>query len=199
MIEDERLVGAVRDHRVSPTCQKIERITLVIDPRHRLVIDALALEHGRDLIAARSVHEPPAAQIRYACDVRPARHQDDDRRVLEDGCQHDEPATKLPFAKDTGAADTEIGLAAGNLFGDVDSGTALADRDVEPSVAVEPSFKGRVVAGELKLVFPFQLQRNLIERCGRTQCKQDYANDQDFPTSVKLGHGPIVVPGAKPQ
>ena len=37
----------------------------------------------------------------------------------------------------------------------------------EAGVAVDAFLKGRVIAGELKLVFPFELQRDLVQRPGR--------------------------------
>ena len=89
LIKDERLVGAVRDHCVGPAGQEIARVAIVSDARQSLIVDPFARKHGSDLIAARRVHERTAAQIRYAADIRSARNQDDDRRVLKDGCQHD--------------------------------------------------------------------------------------------------------------
>src|SRR5207244_442467 len=87
-----------------------------------------------------------------------ARDQDDGGRTLENGGQHDQPAAGGPFAQHVGAAGAEIRLAAGNGFGDVDVRTAFTDGNVETGVAVEALFKRSVVAGELELVFPFELQ-----------------------------------------
>jgi hypothetical protein len=39
-----------------------------------------------------------AAQIRHVADIRPARDQNDGRRTLEDGGQHDQPAARRSFA-----------------------------------------------------------------------------------------------------
>src|SRR6202035_5384472 len=128
------------------------------------------------------VHERTAAQIRHAADVRPARNQNDGRGTSEDGGQHDQPAAHRPFAQNAGAADAEIRLAAGNRFGDIDTGTAFANGNVEARVAVETLLKRRVVASELKLVLPFELQRYRIERSGRMRCQQDQAGRHDQPS-----------------
>jgi hypothetical protein len=79
----------------------------------------------------------------------------------------------------TGAADSEIRFAAGNRFGDIDIGTALADGDVETGVAMETLLERRVVASELELMLPFELQRYLIQRGGRMRCQQDQASGHD--------------------
>ncbi|MGY4317602.1 hypothetical protein ACVWW1_006929 [Bradyrhizobium sp. JR3.5] len=67
-------------------------------------------------------------------------------------------------------------MAAGNRFGGVDIGTALADRHVETGVAVKALLDGCIVASELKLVLPFELQGHRIERNGRIRCEQEQAN-----------------------
>jgi hypothetical protein len=99
--------------------------------------------------------------------------------VLEDGGQNDQPAAQSPLPQNAGAADAEIRTAAGNRLSDVDAGTALADSDVETSVAIETLLKRCILAGKLKLVFPFELHRYLIERrqdaAPRMRCRQDQA------------------------
>jgi len=48
--------------------------------------------------------------------------------------------------------------------------------DVETRVAVEALFKCLVIASELKLMLPFELQGHCIERGGRTRCQQEQAS-----------------------
>src|SRR5580704_3857446 len=96
--------------------------------------------------------------------------------MLEDRGQHDQPPAHRPFAKDAGAADAKIRLAAGDRFGDLNTGTTLADGDVETGLAVETLLKRRVVAGKLELMLPFELQGYRIERCGRMRCQHDEAS-----------------------
>jgi hypothetical protein len=70
------------------------------------------------------------------------------------------------------------GLVASSLP-DVDIGAALADGDVETGVAIETLLERRVIASELELMFPFELQRYLIQRSGRMRCQQDQASGHD--------------------
>ena len=154
----------------------------MVDARQCRIIHPFVLQHRGDFIAARRVHQRAAAQIRDASDIGPARHQNDGRGVLEDDGQHDQVAAHHPLAQNAGAADAEIRFAAGNRFGGVDIGSAFADGDVETSITVKALLQRRVVARELELVFPFELQGYLIERIGRMRCEQDQANGYDQPS-----------------
>ena len=107
--------------------------------------------------------------------------------------QHDQVATRGPFAQNIGAAGTEIRLAAGDCLGNVDIGTALADGDVETGVAVETLLKRRVVAGELKLVLPFELQGNLFERNGLMHWRKQQARKNEQPCEPRPDRGPSVL------
>jgi hypothetical protein len=99
--------------------------------------------------------------------------------LLEDNGQHDQAAALRPFTQNAGAADAEIRFAAGDRLSGVDIGAALADSDVEPGVAIVPLRERRVVARELELVFPFELQGYLFERGRRMRCQQDQASGHD--------------------
>jgi len=59
------------------------------------------------------------------------------------------------------------------------SGAAFPDGDVETSVAVEALLKRLIVAGELKLMLPFELQRHCLERNGRVRCRQRQGSPND--------------------
>src|SRR5258705_6929650 len=182
LFKDKRLVSAVSDHRVGSAGQEIARVSLVSDARQGLIVDPFALQHRGDLVASRRIHERSATQIRHAADVCPTRDQDDGRGTLEYGGQHDQPAPRSPVTQNAGAADPEICLAAGNRFSDVDSRTALADGDVETRVAVEALFKCLVIAGELKLMLPFELQGHCIERGSWMRCRQKQGSPGDQPS-----------------
>ena len=181
MLKDERLVGAVSNHRVGPTGQEIAWVSLVSHARHGLIVDPFALQHGSDLIAARRVHQLSAAQIRHACDVGPARNQNDGRGALEDDSQHDQLPSRGPFARNAGTANAEICLAAGDCLGNVDTGTALANGDVETGVTIEALFQCGVVTGELELMLPLELQRECVERSGGMRCQQHHASGDSQP------------------
>jgi hypothetical protein len=50
---------------------------------------------------------------------------------------------------------------------------ALANRDIEANIATESLFDRSAIAGELELMFPLQLQRQLFEREGRHDPTED--------------------------
>lgn len=182
MFKDERLVGAIGDHRVGPAGQQVAWISLVRDARHRLIVDAFALQHRGDVVASRRIHQRSATQIDHAADVRPTRDQDDGRGMLEYGGQHDQPTAGSPVAQNACAADAEICGAAGNGLGGIDSRATFSNSDVETGVAVEALLKRLIVACELKLMLPLELNRDRIERCGRLRSRQRQRGDRDQPS-----------------
>ena len=98
-----------------------------------------------------------ATQISHAADVCPTRDQDDGRGTLEYGGQHDQPAARSPVTQNAGAADPEIRLAAGNRLRNIDIRAAFSNGNVQASVAVVVLLKCLIVARELKLMLPFEL------------------------------------------
>ena len=69
--------------------------------------------------------------------------------------------------------------AASDCFGDVDAGTAVPDRNFQTRIAVEALLKRLIVAGELKLMLPFELQGSGIQckrgiRCGQHERSDEY-------------------------
>ena len=158
LFKDERLVGAVRDHRVGPAGQEIAWISLVRDAQHRLIVDPFALQHRDDVVASGRIHERSATQIRHAADVCPTRDQDDRCGTLEYGGQHDQPAACSPFTQNAGAADPEICLAVGDCPRDVYIRAAFSNGNVQARIDVEALLKRLIIAGELKLMLPFELQ-----------------------------------------
>ena len=91
--------------------------------------------------------------------------------------------------------DPELGLAAEHdLLGD-DVRAAHLDRHVEALVLVVPLFLGGVVAGELRLGHPLELQRDLVRlaACARSRFRRPLASSpppHPAPTSTRSGeHG----------
>ena len=113
----------------------------------------------------------------------PARRgtRDDGGGVLKDYAQHDEIAAVGPVEQDAGRAYPEVGLPGGHHLVGIHVGAALPNLHVETSVAIEPLLKRSVISGELKLMLPFQLQRNLIECSGRLESTKDQAGGYDQP------------------
>ena len=96
LVQDERLVGAVCDHRVGLATKQILRITIVLDPRHGSVVNALGFEHRREVVAVGSVHQTAALEVRQRRDAGAARHQQDRCGVLKDDAEHDQVAAASP-------------------------------------------------------------------------------------------------------
>ncbi len=66
------------------------------------------------------------------------------------------------FQQDACRADTKIRLAVLDDLHDIDTGSALANVDVQPGSPVIALLQRGVVAGELKCVRPFELERDLV-------------------------------------
>ena len=71
---------------------------------------------------------------------------------------------------------------AGCRLGRVHVRPAFANLCLEPGVAVKALFKRRVISGELKLVFPFELQRDFLDPEGWRRSEQtDARREHDAP------------------
>ena len=94
-------------------------------------------------------------------------NQDDGRGTLEYGGQHDQPAARSPVTQNAGAADPEIRPATGDRPRDIYIRATFSNGNVQARIAVEALLKRLIVAGELKLMLPFELQSSGIQREGR--------------------------------
>ena len=68
------------------------------------------------------------------------------------------------FQQDACRADTKVSLAVLEDLYDIDTRSALANVDVKPGSPVIALLQRRVVAGKLKCVQPFELERDLVLR-----------------------------------
>ncbi len=187
LLEDEGLVGAVGHHRIRLAVEQIARIAVVLDARHAAIVDAGAKQHRVDILAAACVHEAMVLQAMHAAHVGgPARHQDDGGGMLEHGRQDDHLSSAGTIDQGARGAHAEVGPPFDNIADDVDVGTARDDGDVQPGVTVEALFGRRVIARELELVVPLQLQRDPVERLrrGREQQGQEQRDDETSRTTM---------------
>jgi hypothetical protein len=120
-----------------------------------------------------------AGQIGQGVDARPARHQDVSGGMLEDDAQHHHFRLAGLGQDHAGRANAEIGLARTDIGHRVDSDAALTDFDVEAGVAVKAFLQRDVVAGELKLMQPLQLQRDLFQGVDAPWKQQHAAGQND--------------------
>src|ERR1700747_594949 len=104
--------------------------------------------------------------------MRAARHEDDGRGMLKDHAKHSNAWCAGLFKQNAGRADPEVDLALLDRPHGVDVGPALADFDVETSVPIKPLLQRGVIPGELELVQPLELQRDLVQSPARG-CEQD--------------------------
>ena len=100
-------------------------------------------------------------------------HQDDGRGVLKDHAEDDIVRTFGAVDDNAGRAHAKVGSAFGHLGARIDARAALAKRDLEAIVAIESLLDRSVIAGELELMFPLELQRDLIERQRRHDPTED--------------------------
>ena len=82
--------------------------------------------------------------------------------MLKDHSEDHEPRGFQLLEQNACRANSEIGLAALDGLHGIDIGSTLANFDLKASVPVVTSLERRVVAGELKLMLPFELKGNLI-------------------------------------
>jgi hypothetical protein len=109
-------------------------------------------------------------------DAGAVRHQDDGCGVLKDHSEDNIIGTFGVVDEDAGRAHAEVGSTFGHLEARIDAGATLAKRDFESIVAIKSFLDRRIIACELKLMFPFQLQRYLIQRerlCGGKKYESD--------------------------
>src|SRR5271165_6594691 len=76
------------------------------------------------------------------------------------------------FQQDAGRANPEVSLTVLDDLWDNDARSALADVDVKPGSPVVALLLRRIVAGELKCVRPFELERDLVLRPARSCSEQ---------------------------
>jgi hypothetical protein len=82
--------------------------------------------------------------------------------MLKDYCEDHKPRGFQLLKQNACRANSEICFAALNGLHGIDIGATLANFDIKAHVSVITLLERRVVAGELKLMLPFELQGNPI-------------------------------------
>jgi hypothetical protein len=100
--------------------------------------------------------------------------------MLEYRRQHHHRLALLALQQQGATADTKLSAARNHLVDRVECRCGLDDADVETRLAVIALFLGGVVAGELELVSPFELQGDLFQfrRRYRRLCGQQQNGSQ---------------------
>ena len=123
----------------------------------------LALEHGGNIITSWLVHQTAALEIGHRRNAGAAWYQYDGGGVLKDHAEDDIVGAFGAVDDNAGRAHAEVGSAFGHLKARIDARAALANLDIKTIVAIETLLDRSVIASELELVFPLQLQRHLFE------------------------------------
>ena len=72
----------------------------------------------------------------------------------------------LPRQNQVAGADAELGASGDDLGHHVAIRAGFGKFDVQPGLTVIAFFERGVIPGKLELVFPFQLQVNVVQRAG---------------------------------
>ena len=83
--------------------------------------------------------------------------------MLKNGGQHDDVLATRAGDERAGGAHPEIGSAGYDVLDGVHVGPALANLDLESGIAIETLLEGGIIAGELELVTPLELQGHDVE------------------------------------
>src|SRR6202007_637191 len=94
-------------------------------------------------------------------------NQEDGCGMLKDDADDDVVPALDAVDENAGRAHAEVGSPIGDLCARVHTRPSFANRDIESVLAVKALFEGGIVAGELELVFPLQLKRDIIQRVRR--------------------------------
>ena len=193
-LQEVGLPGAVGRHRVDAAGDQILDGEAVIDAGDAVERDAFPAQVGLDLGGLPLEHHALADQVMHAAQRRLLAGDDDLRRMLEDRGQRDDRPARLAGEQQAAAADAVLGLAGQYLLDDVVVGHRRPDRHVEAGVVVVALGLGRVIAGELEGVLPFELQRHRFAGTGRRRAEQggQQAGHQEWtvpPAAGAVGSG----------
>ena len=188
---DRRIGG----HRVHPTLDQVGEVPRLRPDLDASGVDSLADQHPPELGGPLVVgeHHPGADEVRRRANGPvPAAH-DHVGRVLKDRRADHEGLSFEAGQQDVGVAGPEIGAPAEDRGHGRPVAPALPDADLEALGGVAALGLGRVVAGELELMAPLQLEADRIA-CGRVAPRDQKAGagqpkDQRPPGRRPPDHG----------
>src|ERR1700751_3379123 len=103
-------------------------------------------------------------------------HQDDGGGMLKNDAYHNVVLALDAAGENAGRANAEVRSPVGDLRARVYARPPFANLDLEAVLTIEALFDCRIIAGELELVLPLQLKRDIFQRVCRllreSQCKQ---------------------------
>ncbi|MNE29230.1 hypothetical protein D3C80_1227050 [compost metagenome] len=175
LLQPERFVGNITVERIGVAVDQILRVETGPLQLQLSRIYAFAGQGDAQFCAFRRRHQhyPLAGKILWRVDVRVGAHYPDDWRALHDRrqCHH-----RLALhARDDQAAvgNGKVGIAVEQgVYWFCGSRSARENLHIQPGPRIEAFFQGHVVAGELELVQPAQLQAHFLHGHGLAQAQQ---------------------------
>jgi len=164
LLEEVGLVGAVGGQHVGAAVDQVLMVEAVRLDLEQLLADAFLAQVGEDLVGMRLDHEALAGEVVHGADVGVAPGGEDEGRVLEDHGQRHHRFALGAGQEQRRIGDAELRAAVEDFLDRIGVRPGLADVDLQPRIAVVALFLRGVVAGELELVLPFQLQDDLLQR-----------------------------------
>ncbi len=113
-------------------------------------------QHG--VVDIPAEHNALAAQVEWMGDTGVGQCCQHQRRLLKNRCQYDDIGAPETGQYQAGVRYTVVSPAFQHCFGGGLAGNHLAELDIQPLVGEVTLFAGGIVARELELVVPFQLQ-----------------------------------------
>ena len=125
----------------------------------------------RDVVTVGRIHQGMPFQLGDRTDAGAMRRQNDPGGVLKDHGDNNVFFALIVVEQKAARADAEICTACGHCGAGIHARAPLANFDLEAVLAIKPFLDCGVVARELELVRPLELERHTVE-CVRRRYKQ---------------------------
>ena len=176
-LQGMRLVRAVGRNGVDLALDEFFDPEAVGQGNDMILAQPRAAQVGQELVGMGFEHDAPPLEVVHRLDVSITPGEQDKGGMLEDHPEHDDRRALLAGKQQGAGADAEIGMPFHHLPCRVGGRVRLDQADVQPHLAVEALLERGIVARELELVLPLQLEGDALEGLGR-QC-QPPAQEQD--------------------
>jgi len=156
------LVGRIPRHRADLAREQIVEIEGMRHHLDTVERQLLLLQVGDQFRLVRQQHNLLAGKFVHGCAAAPGCNQHQ-RRMLQDRRQHDHRLPLSASKREFGSTDAIVGRTGEHRIDRVAAFLYLLHAHVEAGLAIKPPLDGRVVAGKLELMFPVELQGDLLQ------------------------------------
>ncbi|OFA06529.1 hypothetical protein DUPY_14080 [Duganella phyllosphaerae] len=161
--EREQRLGGVERYGVHPASQEIVEIVGVRQLDHAVVAHPGLFQVGGQFLVVGRHHDAAAGPgARFA--IGTVAYQQRGGGMLEHRGQHHHRLTERARQQQRGIAHAVLGAALGHRLHRVAARRRFEQRYVEAGIAIIALVLGRVIAGELELVLPLELDRDFFGR-----------------------------------